>query len=187
MRIIAGEFKGRRLNVPKGHKIRPTSDKVKEAIFSMISANIAEAVVIDLFSGTGNLGLESLSRGAKRCYFVDKSRDSMKFILQNIARCKQEEKAITIIGDFENAIKKIPEKSDIIFLDPPYNAGFLADCICFISELSLLSKGGVIVAEHEAGEPLPDMTSGYIRIKEKKYGTIAISIYSTYDSEEDNI
>lgn len=186
MRIIAGEFKGRRLNTPKSDKIRPTSDKVKESLFSMISANIAEAVVIDLFSGTGNLGLEALSRGAKRCYFVDRSRDSIKIILQNIAHCKQEENAITIIGDYEKALKKIPEKADVIFLDPPYKAGFLTDCTCFISKLSLLSKGGVIIAEHLAREPLPDVTFGYVRIKEKKYGTIAISIYSTYDLEEDN-
>lgn len=101
MRIIAGEFKGRKLFTPKNDIIRPTSDKVKEAVFSMIAANIVDSVVIDLFSGTGNLGLEALSRGAKRCYFVDKSRASMKIILQNIAHCNQDEKAITIIGDFE--------------------------------------------------------------------------------------
>ena len=90
---------------------------MKEAVFSMIAANIVDSVVIDLFSGTGNLGLEALSRGAKRCYFVDKSRASMKIILQNIAHCNQDEKAITIIGDFEKALRKIPEKADIIFLD----------------------------------------------------------------------
>lgn len=187
MRIIAGELKGRRLNTPKGDKIRPTSDKVKEAIFSMITANIADAVVIDLFSGTGNLGLEALSRGAKRCYFVDKSRDSMNIILQNIAYCKQVEKAVTIVGDFEKAIRKIPEKADIIFLDPPYKAGLLNNCFSYVSELSLLSKGGVIVAEHDAGELLPDMAFGYTKIKEKRYGNIAVSIYSTYDLEEDII
>ena len=78
MRIIAGEFKGRRLYAPKDHRIRPTTDKVKESIFSMVAAYLEDAVVIDLFSGTGNLGLEALSRGAKRCYFGDKSRESME-------------------------------------------------------------------------------------------------------------
>ena len=186
MRIIAGEFKGRRLNAPKDDKIRPTSDKVKEAVFSMIAADIADAVVIDLFSGTGNLGLEALSRGAKRCYFGDNSRDSMKITLQNIAHCKQEDKAVTILGDFEKVLRRIPEKADLIFLDPPYKAGLLAGCIDLISGLSLLSEEGVIVAEHVAGEPLPDVLSGFTRRKEKKYGTIAISIYSAYDLEEDN-
>ncbi|MGI6748851.1 MAG: 16S rRNA (guanine(966)-N(2))-methyltransferase RsmD [Anaerovoracaceae bacterium] len=187
MRIIAGEFKGRKLFTPKNDIIRPTSDKVKEAVFSMIAANIVDSVVIDLFSGTGNLGLEALSRGAKRCYFVDKSRASMKIILQNIAHCNQDEKAITIIGDFEKALRKIPEKADIIFLDPPYEAGLLTDCFYFISELSLLSEGGVIVAEHKNAESLPDTISGFTKIKEKQYGSIAISIYSAFDLEEDNI
>ncbi|MDD2190166.1 MAG: 16S rRNA (guanine(966)-N(2))-methyltransferase RsmD [Eubacteriales bacterium] len=185
MRIIAGEFKGRRLNAPKDDNIRPTSDKVKEAIFSIIAANIADAVVIDLFSGTGNLGLEALSRGSSRCYFGDRSKDSIKITLQNIKYCKQEDKSITILGDFEKVLRKIPEKANIIFLDPPYKAGLLVGCFDLISELSLLSEEGVIVAEHAAEEPLPDVMAGFTRIKEKKYGSISTSIYSSADDLEE--
>lgn len=177
MRIIAGAFKGRRLYAPKDRRVRPTTDKVKEAIFSMIAAYLEDAVVIDLFSGTGNLGLEALSRGARRCYFGDKSRESMELTRQNIAYCRQEERAKTILGDFQYVLGKIPEKADLIFLDPPYKQGMLYDCFDRISELSLLSDEGIIVAEHGADEPLEDELAGYSKLKEKTYGTISISIY----------
>jgi 16S rRNA (guanine(966)-N(2))-methyltransferase RsmD len=177
LRIIAGDFKGRRLFAPKDSRIRPTTDKVKESIFSMIMPYLEDAVVIDLFTGTGNLGLEALSRGALRCYFGDKSRESLELTRQNIAHCRAQEKSVPILGDYEYVLRKIREKADLIFLDPPYKEGLTGDCIGLISKLSLLSEEGVIVAEHGAGEILPDELSGYTKIKEKTYGTIAISIY----------
>lgn len=185
MRIIAGEFKGRRLFTPKDSKVRPTTDKVKESIFSMIAPYLEDAIVIDLFSGTGNLGLEALSRGASRCYFGDKSRESLELTRQNIAYCKQEGSAVTILGDFEYVLRKISEKADIIFLDPPYQKGLLTSCFELISEHSLLSTEGIIVAEHGAKDQMADELFGFTKIKEKIYGTIAISIYGL-DLEEDN-
>ena len=101
MRIIAGDYKGRRLNAPADYKIRPTADKVKEALFSIIGDDIDEAVVCDLFSGTGNLGLEALSRGADKCYFVDNSAESIRLIKENIEMCRAEEYSVVIHGDFE--------------------------------------------------------------------------------------
>ncbi len=183
MRIIAGDFKGRRLYTPKDSKIRPTTDKVKESIFSMTAAHLEDAVVIDLFSGTGNLGLEALSRGAVRCYFGDKSRDSMDLTRQNIAHCRQKDRAVTILGDYEYVLKRIPEKADLIFLDPPYKEGLIQNCFQLISELSLLSEDGIIVAEHGSKEPLGDSIVDFKKIKEKTYGTISVSIYSI-DLEE---
>lgn len=177
MRIIAGDFKGRRLFTPKDSRIRPTTDKVKESIFSMIAAYLEDAVVIDLFSGTGNLGLEAISRGAKRCYFGDKSRESLALTRQNIALCRQEDQAVTILGDFEYVLRKIPEKADLVFLDPPYKQGLLRECFHQIANLSLLSEEGIIVAEHGAEDPLEDRLSGFVKIKEKIYGTVTISIY----------
>ena len=183
MRIIAGDFKGRRLFAPRDSKVRPTTDKVKESIFSMIAAYIEDAVVIDLFSGTGNLGLEALSRGACRCYFGDKARESLELTRQNIAHCRQGENSVTILGEFEYVLKKVPEKADIIFLDPPYKKGLMNSCFETISELKLLSCEGIIVAEHGAVDMLSDELSGFVKIKEKIYGTIAISIYAL---EEEN-
>ena len=178
MRIIAGDFKGRRLFTPKDSRIRPTTDKVKESIFSMVAAYLEDAVVIDLFSGSGNLGLEAISRGAKRCYFGDKSRESLALTRKNISLCGQEDQTVTILGDFEYVLKAIPEKADIVFLDPPYKQGLIRECFHQIAALSLLSKEGIIVAEHGAEDPLEDRLSGFIKIKEKTYGTITISIYA---------
>jgi len=177
LRIIAGDCKGRRLFAPKDNRIRPTTDKVKESIFSMAAPYLEDAVVIDLFSGTGNLGLEALSRGALRCYFGDKSRESMELTRQNISHCRQEERSITIPGDYEYVLRKIPEKADLIFLDPPYKKGLIHDCFQLISELSLLSEDGIIVAEHGVKDFLEDQISGFAKIKEKTYGTISVSIY----------
>ncbi|HWQ80378.1 MAG TPA: 16S rRNA (guanine(966)-N(2))-methyltransferase RsmD [Anaerovoracaceae bacterium] len=177
MRIIAGDFKGRRLLAPKDDRIRPTTDKVKESIFSMIAAYLEDAVVIDLFSGTGNLGLEAISRGATRCWFGDKSRESLELTRQNIALCKQEDRTVTVLGDFEYVLRKITEKADLIFLDPPYRHGLIQECFGLIAGLSLLNEGGIIVAEHGSDEPLEEKISGCVRIKEKIYGTITISIY----------
>lgn len=185
MRIIAGEFKGKKLFAPKDSKIRPTTDKVKESIFSMIAPYLADAIVIDLFSGTGNLGLEALSRGAERCYFGDKSRDSLELTRQNIAHCKQEDRSITILGDYEYVLRKIKDPADIIFLDPPYKQGLIHECFSLIESHSLLSEDGIIVAEHGSKEHLDDVLCGYVKIKEKTYGTITISIYST-DLEDNN-
>lgn len=177
MRIIAGDLKGRKLFTPNDSKIRPTTDKVKESLFNMIAEYLEGAIVIDLFSGTGNLGLEAISRGASRCYFGDKSRESIALTNQNIAYCKVQYKSITIIGDFEKVLNRIPEKVDIILLDPPYKQGPIDRCLVSISELSLLSAGGIIVAEHYANELLPDKVCGFYKIKEKRYGTIGITIY----------
>lgn len=185
MRIIAGDFKGRRLHTPKDNRIRPTTDKVKESIFSMVAPYLEDAVVIDLFSGTGNLGLEAISRGAKRCYFGDKSRESIALTKQNIAYCKQEDNTVTILGDFDYVLRRIPEKADLILLDPPYMHGLMNDCFSIISELSLLSENGVIVAEHGLDKPLDDEIHGFIKIKEKRYGKISVSIYGI-DSEEND-
>ena len=178
MRIITGEYKGRRLESPKDNSIRPTTDKVKEAIFSIIAFDLPGAVCVDLFAGTGNLGLEALSRGASRCYFGDKSRESIALVRKNINMCGAQEKSIVIAGEYQKVLASINEKADIFFLDPPSRDGLMEDCIYLISEHDLLAEGGLIIAEHGKDERLPDEISGFSKIKERKYGKIIISIYS---------
>lgn len=178
MRIIAGDYKGRKLQNPVDKRIRPTADKVKEAVFSILAADIYEANVLDLFSGTGNLGLEALSRGANHCWFGDNSRDSISLLRENIRYCRAEDRATVIPGDFRKTLQKLTDPMDVIFLDPPYNQGVLPKCLKLIDEYCLLKDQGLIVAEHRKEEILPQQVGGFEKIKERKYGTVVISIYS---------
>jgi len=176
MRVIAGEYKGRKLQPPADNSVRPTTDKVKEALFSILTDRIWGSKVLDLFAGTGNLGIEALSRGAELCVFCDSSRESIKLIKQNIAHCKAEG-AIVKAGDFRKVLSNLNQKFDIIILDPPYEKGMLDPCFELIREYDLLAEDGVIVAEHRREEEMPDELYGFERIKERRYGIIKLSIY----------
>lgn len=177
MRIVAGEFKGRKLQTPENNQIRPTSEKVKEALFSIIAPDIYEAVCVDLFAGTGNLGLEALSRGAAKCYFGDNSRTSIEIVRQNVAHCRAEERAVIYFGSYEKVLNKIYEPVDIFFLDPPYREGLYEDCFSRIRELELLAEDGMIIAEHSTADAFPDQLAGFTKVKERKYGSMTITIY----------
>ncbi|GHU49386.1 RNA methyltransferase [Clostridia bacterium] len=176
MRIIAGDCKGRKLFTPDGVRIRPTSDKVKGAVFSMIGAYVDEAVVLDLFAGTGNLGLEALSRGAKKCFFCDNSPDSIMLLRKNISVCRMAERSEIISGSFKKAIGGLSEKLDLIFLDPPYRENLYEECFDLIIRCGLLSEDGIVVAEHDADSPLPDDISGLTKIREKRYGSTGVTL-----------
>jgi 16S rRNA (guanine966-N2)-methyltransferase len=182
MRIISGELRGRKLLSPDSDKVRPTTDKVKEAVFNILAPYLEDAVVIDLFAGTGSLGLEALSRGAVRVYFVDKSKESINLVKENVKRCAAEDRSVILLYDFERGLERIPEKVDIIFLDPPYSKGFMEKSLSLISASMRLNEDGIVVAEHGKDEILPDRIGNLTKIKEKKYGKIMISIYS-YGSE----
>ena len=177
MRIIAGDYKGRRLETPIGNDVRPTTDKVKEALFSIISPYIGGSIVVDLFSGTGNLGLEALSRGADKCYFCDNSRTSVGIIKRNIKYCNAEEYSVVYAGDFRQSLQKIRDKVDVFILDPPYEAGYYEEAFSIIKELDLLAEDGIIVAEHRSNLELPDELCGFEKFKERKYSHIVLSIY----------
>lgn len=177
MRIITGEYKGRKLETPDGYHIRPTSDKVKEAVFSILTGNIYGSVCVDPFAGTGNLGLEALSRGAQRCYFGDNSRDSINLIKTNVKKCGAEKRSVILAGDFTRTLASVKEEADIIFLDPPYQKGLYEKCLEMIDSLDLLSEDGIIIAEHDLRDKLPESTENLIKVKERRYGKIMISIY----------
>lgn len=182
MRIISGELRGRRLTTPKDDRVRPTTDKVKEAIFNIIQQYMDDSVVIDMFAGTGNLGLEAISRGARKAYFVDKDRRSIALVRDNVNYCKVGERAVILCYDYAAAVSRIHEKADIIFLDPPYGDGLYEDCVEKIVENDLLAPGGIIVAEHSAMEMLPEELSGLPMIKCRKYGKICVSIYENSEA-----
>ncbi len=177
MRIITGEYRGRKLETPFGNDVRPTTDKVKEAVFNLLMHDTWDAVVVDLFAGTGNLGLEALSRGARRCYFCDHSRESLKLVKTNINRCGAEEKSIVLAGDYSKCLDRIKEKVQIFLLDPPYQEGLYADCLQKIDALDLLDKSGIIVAEHGVRDEVPAQIGALLKVKERKYGRIKVSIY----------
>lgn len=177
MRIIAGDYKGRRLETPKDNSVRPTSDKVKEALFSILTNEIWGSRFLDLFAGTGNVGLEALSRGAKMCVFADQSRDSLKMIKNNIEHCGATEHAKVVSGDYRKVLMSQREPFDIIFLDPPYDKGMLDGCFQLIAENGLLNEDGVLIAEHRREEDLPYEFHGFHKVKERRYGVVMLSIY----------
>ena len=150
MRIIAGEVKGKKLMTLEGMATRPTLDRVKEALFNIIQFNLEGANVLDLFAGSGGLGIESLSRGADYCVFCDNSYEAIKVINQNIKNTKYENKAAIINKDYILALKKLSKeeyKFDIIFLDPPYSSDFDVKALNQIIELDLLKDDGIIIIE----------------------------------------
>lgn len=178
MRINSGELRGRRLKSPKGDYIRPTNDKVKEAMFSMLIPYIDQnSVVVDLFTGSGNLGLEAISRGAKTVYFSDSSRESLALAKENINICGVMDRAILLNGDFKTNIKRVNQTVDVYLLDPPYADGCILPALDAINEKDNLREGGVVVCEHAYRDVLPEEYNGFVTIKSRKYGAIAVTIY----------
>ncbi len=178
MRVNAGELKGRRLISPKGDYIRPTNDKVKEAMFSMLLPFMeGDFVAVDLFTGSGNLGIEAISRGAKTVFFSDDSRESLALARQNIKLCGVEDRAVLLAGDFRANIKRINQPVDIYLLDPPYADGCILPALEAINEKGNLKEGGVVVCEHAYRDALPEEACGFVTIKSRKYGAIGVTIY----------
>jgi 16S rRNA (guanine(966)-N(2))-methyltransferase RsmD len=179
MRIIAGAFRGRRLHGPKGDKVRPTIDRVREAIFSMLAPEIPDSRVLDLFAGTGAMGLEALSRGAALSVFVDQSADSVRLIRENIELCGAESKSRVIREPALSAIRRLASQNelfDIIFLDPPYGKGFIQETLEILEKVA--QTDAIVVAEHHVKDESPATLGPWIRDRERRYGDTLISIYS---------
>lgn len=177
MRIISGTFKGRRLYPPADSSVRPTPDRVKEALFSILGNRIWNATVVDLFSGSGNLGLEALSRGARKCYFGDNAKESIRLIHKNVTHCKAEHLSQIIQGDYRNVLSQLKEQADIVFVDPPYHKQLWSDVMELLAENKILSQDGVVVLEHPKETVFPQELFGFRKIKEARYGTVVLSIY----------
>ena len=177
MRVITGEYRGRKLETPTGYEIRPTSDKVKESIFNLLMHDTWGRIFCDLFCGTGSLGIEALSRGAEKCYFCDSARESIRLTRRNIEHCGAEESAVVLQGDYQRALSRIPEQVDVFLLDPPYRAGLYEKCLLKIDKLDLLSRNGIIIAEHGSRDAMPESAGGLKRVREYRYGKTAVSVY----------
>ena len=177
MRVITGKARGVQLKTPDGMTTRPTSDRVKEALFSIINFDIPGARVLDLFGGTGQLGIEALSRGAKSATFVDAGDAACRLIKENLRRTKLEGDGKVIRSDYMDYLKRCREQYDIIFLDPPYAEVFLENSLKQIAEIDILQSGGIIVAERPLGKDLPWELEGFTRSKDYKYGKTLLTIY----------
>jgi 16S rRNA (guanine966-N2)-methyltransferase len=177
MRIVAGTAKGRKLTVPKGLGVRPTTDRVREALFSSIGARIRGASILDLFAGTGALGLESLSRGAASAVFVERHKAHLAVLGRNIATCGFTDRCRLVDGDSMAALKQLQREGrtfDIVFLDPPYRSLLLERALRFLAESSLLSEQALVIAEHPAGDP-PGPLGGLVIASQKRYGKTVLS------------
>lgn len=152
MRVISGTAKGTSLESLDGDKTRPTLDRVKEALFNILQNDIRNAYVLDLFSGSGALGIEALSRGASFCVMADKSNDAIKVINRNLQKTKLEKNAKVIKNDYIKTLDSLNQKFDLIFIDPPYAQNIAVDAIKNIVELDLLTEEGIIVLETDEEE-----------------------------------
>lgn len=177
MRVITGKARGVQLKTPDGMTTRPTTDRVKEALFSIIQFEIPTARVLDLFGGTGQLGIEALSRGAKSAVFVDSGESACRLIKENLRRAKMEADAKVIRADYLDYLKRSRETFDIIFLDPPYAEVFLENALKCIAEIDILQTGGIIVTERPVGKELPWEFDGFTRSRDYKYGKTILTIY----------
>lgn len=178
MRIIAGTFGGRRLHTPKGTAIRPTADRVREAIFSIIGSAVAGSEVLDLFAGTGAMGLEALSRGASRAIFVDQSRHAVQLIRFNVELCQVPDRVRVIHGSVNQVIRRLAaqrEAFDLIFIDPPYGKSSIQQSLLILGEV--VRSGTIVVAEHGSRDPLPVQIQEWSQTEERQYGDTTVSFY----------
>ena len=177
MRVITGKAKGISLKTPEGMLTRPTADRVKEALFSIVQFEIPGAKVLDLFGGTGQLGIEALSRGATQAIFVDAREDACKLIRENLKRTKLDQQGTVIRSDYLDYLKRCRQKFNVIILDPPYAEVFLENALKMITEIDILETDGIIIAEHPNGKELPWDFDGFTRSRDYKYGNTLITLY----------
>lgn len=182
MRVITGIAKGRKLETLVGNDVRPTTDMVKEAIFSSIQFDITGCLFLDLFAGSGQMGIEAISRGAANCVFTESNPEAITVIKKNLDKTGFSDKAEVIKTDCFYFLKTTSKKFDIAFLDPPYKLNLLSTALENVSKV--MNTNGIIICEHPLDVVLPQKINGFSLKKSRKYGKINISIYRK-DSEEE--
>jgi len=185
MRIIAGQWKGRRLSAPKGKVTRPTPDRVREALFSILGARIEDASVLDLFAGTGCLGLEALSRGAKHSHFVEKDRRVFGILQENL-QIADSARVSSMNSPAQRALrvfKKQERSFDLAFLDPPYDHGLLEPTFHNLLELGLVRPSGTVVCEHYSKTEPPSPIESWSLVSTRVFGDVGVSFFEFRDGE----
>ena len=180
MRVISGKVRGLKLDTPKNDDVRPTTDRVKESLFNIINPYVIDSNVLDLFAGTGSLGIECLSRGALSATVVDVSKDSINIVKSNVKKARVENESTILNLDFKTAIDRLNvqnKKFDIIFMDPPYYKNMFIDALSNIDNSDLLSEDGIIVVEHDTKDKFIDKIGRLEKSKEKKYGNTTLTFY----------
>ncbi len=178
MRIISGTSKGRKLVTPKSLSLRPTSDRVKESIFNILREEIEGRMVLDLFAGTGNLGIEALSRGAKKVIFVEKGRHALGLIQRNLGQIGLEGRSEVLPVDVNRAIGILKQRGkifDLIFMDPPYEKGMIEKTLMKLTSHRIYHKDSILVVEHHRRELLPPILHGWNLIRQRQMGETVIS------------
>lgn len=184
MRIISGTSRGRRLATPRGRALRPTSDRVKESIFNILGEEVEGKVVLDLFAGTGNLGIEALSRGAGKVLFVEKGREALRIVQRNLHQCGFKGQCEIIPKEVNRAIgilERRGETFDLIFMDPPYEKGFIQRTLAKLNLCRIYHGGSVLVIEHSRRESLPKKMEGWDLIRQKKMGDTMVSFFQAVE------
>ncbi len=189
MRIITGSARGAKLKAPKGQNTRPTSDRIKESLFNILGAFIYDKKILDMFSGTGNLALEALSRGASHAVMVDTASESISVMKFNAQHTKLNDRAEILKADIFSVVKKFHQKKlkfDIIFCDPPYHKNLCLQSLKILHEYPVLNDNGLIIMEHAIEDILPDSYEEFSLLRRQKYGsTTQISIYKTTVKSEE--
>ena len=179
MRVITGSARGRRLETLEGEDVRPTTDRVKEAVFSIIQFQTEGRSFLDLFAGSGQMGIEALSRGAKQAYFVDNAKKSIETVKRNLKTVKLEQNAKVVQADYRSFLSMNPVSFDIAFLDPPYKTGILQSALSLVPEC--MSETGVIIAENPLDEEILPQYGDFVLDRQYRYGKIKISTFRHKD------
>lgn len=177
MRVIAGTARSVPLLSREGLETRPTTDRVKEAIFSVIQFEIEGRQVLDLFGGSGQMAIEALSRGAAGAVIVDQSRDSIQIIRKNLEKTKLADRAQVVCADALEYLQRAKTRFDLIFLDPPYRENLLENALNRISEIDILKSGGIIVCERPLDKALPEDYAAFRRVRDYRYGRTGVTIF----------
>ncbi len=180
MRIISGEYKGRRLLGPRGVELRPTSDRLKETLFNIIGPGIAGSILLDVFAGTGAIGLEALSRHAREAVFIESDREAVRLVRRNVEHCGITSGYRILQGDVFTSFRELAREgftADIAFLDPPYNWGPYEDLISTLSRTRIVRAGSLVVVEHHRKAALPESGPGFRRTRVVKQSDKCLSFY----------